>query len=627
MKFIILLTLLLFINSNYHYANTSTREENLIIAATHIQKIGSPGQLPRVTISAADIAARATDSIADLLRGIAGIDIMEQGGVGGLTFLSIRGGDPNFVVILIDGVKVNDPTNSRGGAFDLGTLDPAIIEQIEVYYGSYSTVYGSDALAGVISITTKGVDDNESTTVSLKAGTNNTSIASIHLGKHLGDIAELSFSSSYQNNENSSFGEAFNRKEFNATLASSNQTDNHWRISTFYADGYSESFPEDSGGDRLAVIRTAEKRTYTQKNIVAYFQTQLAENFTFKFNAANSDREEEIANPGIGPGVLDPVPAIDSLSNYKRLDLNSIINYQFSSQSDIAFGIALADETGTMASTIDFGFPMPASFSLERNNKSVFAETVLTGFDKFNIMAGIRHDKTEKISITTNRLINNYQISKTSTASLHYSEGFKLPSFFALGHSLIGNPDLKQEQSKNLELRFVNSHNNNQLNTTVSIYKNRFTNLIDFDPELFTNVNRSKVEAKGIELSTKVIATEQLSVSGQISYNKLDTFEESIVLRRRPKIKTAIQLNYAPIEQLMLTINYAYNDKYFDNSIPTGIIEMDGFDHLDVSASWKFVDTLILHLNILNVLDSEDEETIGFKNMGRSMMFSLSTSF
>ena len=135
--------------------------ENITVEGTHIENSVLMGAIPSITINKETIDALATNSIADVLRGEAGIDISKQGGAGGLTFLSIRGGDPNFVVILIDGVKVNDPTNSRGGAFDLASIDPALVESIQVFYGGFSSVYGTDALSGVVSIKTKGFQPGE----------------------------------------------------------------------------------------------------------------------------------------------------------------------------------------------------------------------------------------------------------------------------------------------------------------------------------------------------------------------------------------------------------------------------------------------------------------------------------
>ena len=90
-----------------------------------------------------------------LLRRVPGVHIGQPGSRGGRASIYTRGLDPNHTLILIDGVRMNDPTNNRGGSFDLSTLDPAGVERIEISRGSISAVHGSDAIAGVVNIITR----------------------------------------------------------------------------------------------------------------------------------------------------------------------------------------------------------------------------------------------------------------------------------------------------------------------------------------------------------------------------------------------------------------------------------------------------------------------------------------
>ena len=490
--------------------------EELITTGSYLANTDSVKRLPNIVIDSASIAALAPVSFADVLKGQPGIDIIEQGGVGGLTFLSLRGGDPNFVTILVDGVKVNDPTNSRGGAFDLGTLDPAIIDKVEIYYGGVSMVHGSNGLAGLISIHTKGYQDDSLGQVSVKAGSNDMRAVTTYLGLALGDVSELSIAASIQDGDNSSFGDAFERKELIASLTSRGQRNTHWRVSGFYADAHAEMFPEDSGGDRLAVVREPESRDYTQNNVAATLQHKINSDFYLSLDGAWSQREEDISNPGIAEGVLDQVPAIDSDTRYERLDLNARANYRVSQMVNTVVGVAMGDEDGGMVSVIDFGFPVPADYTLKRKTESVFAELGLDPLPGLQITAGIRHDNTDELAVTTNRLISRYQLSEKTSFSAQYSEGFKLPSFFALAHPFVGNADLKPERSKNYDLSIERSGLNDRLSARFSMYQNIFTDLVDFDPELFTNVNRSKIQAQGVELYLGLQATDSLDVSGQV---------------------------------------------------------------------------------------------------------------
>lgn len=607
--------------------NADDTIDELRVTGTHIPDTTELGRVPKFTIAAEEIAALAPNSFADILRGVPGLDIMQQGGLGGLTFLSVRGGDPNFVTILIDGVKVNDPTNSRGGAFDLGTLDPAIIEKVDVFYGSYSPVYGSDALAGVVSITTKSGEEGYSGSASIKAGSGSMFGGNAHVALPIGDAASLSLAGSYQDNDDSTFGDAFDRKEFMASLRSKNNEHYGWSLGMFYADGASASLPEDSGGDRLALIATPETRDFKQVNASGNTFYKFTPDWRLSLNAAWSRRNEIIDNPGIAPGVLSPVPAIASDSEYERFDLSLANSIEVADIATIAIGGAFASEDGGMDSFIDFGFPVPANYTLSRKTYSLFAEAGIDPVDNLHITTGIRYDEADQVKATTGRFIARYYLSAGSVISAQFSQGFKLPSFFALGHPFVGNTDLRAERSENYDLSIEQKVLDDKVSVTASIYKNTFKDLVDFDPILFTNVNRSKVEAKGVELFVAVKASHQLSLSGSISHNKMDTFEPDVSLRRRPEWKGSLQVNYRPIKSVTVMARMTMNGDYFDSSIPTGVITMDGYTRADLSLSWDIMKGTTIRLNANNVFDNKYEEAVGFANMGRSITASLSKNF
>lgn len=616
------------------YANNTSKSEAqttevITVTGKHIIDQSQQHKLAKVQINAEQIAAVAANNFSDVLRGIAGIDVFEQGN---LTYLSVRGGDPNFVTILIDGVKVNDPTNSRGGAFDLTTIDPSLIASVEVFYGSYSTVFGSDALSGVISIKTKSFNEGANT-VSLKAGSHNTYGGAVQLATPVTESAQLSLSGAFQDGDNSYFGEQFQRQSFIAALKSTNSTNTDWQLGVFYSDGESANFPEDSGGDRLSVIKTPENRDYQQTNVNANIQQQVNNRVTVALNSTWSDREEDITNPGIAPGVIDGVPAIDTKTDYNRVDIATTANYRANRKTSIALGMAYVSEDGKMNSIIDFGMPVPADYRLARTIKSVFVEGSYQAFDNLNVMFGLRQDKAkndssaETLTVKTQRMIANYQISSSTEMTLQYSEGFKLPSFFAIGHPFVGNPALKPELSENYEISLNHTLLNNQLKTSASLYKTTYKDLIDFDPIAFINVNRAKVQAKGVELSAHYQVNERFTLAGNFTYNKMDTFDESIKLRRRPLFKSALSMNVKVNEVLSVNARAVFNDNYYDSSIPTGMIAVDAYNRLDLSAVWSLNNHLSLRVNANNVFNDSYEEAVGFSNLGANYTLSIAKEF
>jgi outer membrane cobalamin receptor len=601
--------------------------ENMTVKGTRIENTLLTDAVPSISLNRDDIEALAANSIADVLRGQAGIDISQQGGAGGLTFLSIRGGDPNFVVILIDGVKVNDPTNSRGGAFDLASIEPALVESIEVFYGGFSSVYGTDALAGVVSIQTKGYQQGEIGRASLTLSGQQSVGATVSLALPMGDVAEMSLSASVQEGDDSTFSDAFSRKQLIASAQSYADSAIQWQIGGFYSQGEGQSFPEDSGGDRLAVIRSPETRDFTQTNLKADAQHKVDSRLSFNISGAWSQRQEEISNPGIASGVLDGVPPIDSVSDYDRFDLTAATNYNLSEKIDLVFGVAWSDENGGMQSVINFGAPVPADYALERQTQAVFAEAAITPNQQLSIMLGARRDKTDKLLANTHRVIVSYQLSPNLSFSGHVSQGFKLPSFFALAHPFVGNPELKPEESENLEFSIRSQLPDNKGEVRFSAYQNTYSDLVDFDPIAFTNVNRTKVRARGVEAQFKLAISEQVTLNTQVTHTKLNTFDPEVTLRRRPEWKGSVILSYRPTQQLNLTSRWIINDGYFDSAIPTGLIELDGFNQWDLSARWHLNEKTSVRLNMQNALSSDHEEGLGFSNPGRQISAHISRQF
>ena len=118
----------LFITPALLLATTFVRAQTIpevLVTGTVIDDPAVFDQVHREVITAEDIARLSPPTTVDLFRSIPGVDVSQQGGPGGIATVSIRGGDPNFTVVMIDGVKVDDPTNSRGGGYDFAGLDRA----------------------------------------------------------------------------------------------------------------------------------------------------------------------------------------------------------------------------------------------------------------------------------------------------------------------------------------------------------------------------------------------------------------------------------------------------------------------------------------------------------------------
>ena len=149
-------------------AEEATALESVLVTGTYSPQ---PELTSSVSVLGLDeIRALNKRTVTGLLKTLPGLLVEEQGGPGGLTAVSIRGAEANFTVVMVDGVRLNDPTNFRGGSYDFADLNPEQVERIEVIRGPQSAVYGSDALAGGINIITRRAAEGHSQSVVAEGG-------------------------------------------------------------------------------------------------------------------------------------------------------------------------------------------------------------------------------------------------------------------------------------------------------------------------------------------------------------------------------------------------------------------------------------------------------------------------
>jgi vitamin B12 transporter len=236
--------------------------EEMVVSAAHAPMLR--GSVPRFTtvIEGKDLETTVSTSVADALRFVPGLQLTQAGARGGLADLSLRGLDPNHVVVLVDGVRMNDPTNSRGGSFDPTTLALVSIERIEVVPGSLSSVYGSDALAGVINIITRDTSPNAEPTASVRArgGRFHTANVAAQFDSGLAGVAGISIGAGFDTSRDPNSGGGYDgvsvKAKLNARLPLAIELEAFSRLHWSSA----RSFPDSSGGPELAGLRQLEDR-------------------------------------------------------------------------------------------------------------------------------------------------------------------------------------------------------------------------------------------------------------------------------------------------------------------------------------------------------------------------------
>lgn len=605
----------------------STEPEDVLVRGSIVSDEAASKAVFRRSLNQDDIAELNAPDLSTLLRTLPGIDTARQGGPGGLVYVTIRGGDPNFTVVLIDGVQVDDPTNSRGGGFDFSGLDPLMIESVDVFYGSYSAVFGSSALGGVISITTRTGAGAQAMSATLEVGTSDALAGTVLLAGDLGEAVNVGISASARDGGDAVEGDSMDLKQLTVHLGSSksSSSDFDWKINLFASDTDATSFPTASGGQRLAVLRDTESRQSEQRNIGTGLSWKPASIWHLELNANHADYQEDNFSPAIVPGVLSGVPPVETHSQYKRSNV-SILNTLFATeQTTLGFGAELVDEKGEINSIIDFGFPLPADFTMNRDTWAVFGEASYSA-EYYTILGSVRHDDIDTTSSTNVRLATEFDIQSADTRVwLSYSEGFKMPSMFALGHSLTGNPDLVPEESTSYSGTVEKLFTQQDASISLTVFKNTFKNLVDFDAATFLHVNRDSAKTKGVELNGRADLSSTLSLSAYVAYLETSVSDGS-KLEHRPKWKTGLDLSWRWSDDLLFNLSGYGNDGAYSLSVPTGLTELDGYVRVDAGVQWQFNKEFVLKFQVDNLFDSDYEEVVGFSPGGRQGRIALTAT-
>jgi vitamin B12 transporter len=591
----------------------AVREE---VVVTGSRVATNPSEIPaNVTVlTREDFDVEKPAKVPDLLDRVAGVHVDQVGGRGGTGSLYLRGADPNYTLVLVDGVRVNDPTNARGGSFDFSLLDVADIERVEVARGPYSAVYGGDALAGVINFVTRPAR-REKTSLSVDAWGGAYETREISLGAN-GPLGEGSWNvGASDTNE----GEQVRGNDFESQRVSGGVNLVAGGVSLYATGRYSESeragFPDDSGGYEFAAIRDLETREADEAVFGAGASTAVG-NATFALSLGLFDRDDHIDSPGVAPGVRDPfgVPPSVVDTSLERFNATLTGTQKFSDFLSVAYGVDWLHEEGASVGELDFGFPVPTNFELTRTTWAPFAEARIATQFGLSSQVGVRLDKPDgESSVTSPRVRVAYEFAQTGfSVAGAWGKAFKLPSLYALGHPLVGNPALAPErgESREIELSYALDDAGSRLSATW--FDGEFRNAIDFDPGPPPMlVNRNRVDTDGFEVAGRLAANEHWRFDGSVTHTQSEIAGTGTQMRNRPEWRGGVAAHYSPLTALRFSASATHVGSSRDSSVATGDVRVDSYTRVDLTAAWRVSENFEAWVALDNVTDERYEQFVG----------------
>lgn len=575
---IFLLTLLLLQEPVETFYETATVRERPLSAAT-----GSVTVIDRETIEAS--GAR---TVGDLLRLAPGVSLTTNGR-GGFSVAQIRGGEPNFTLVLLDGVPLNDSTYQVGDVFNLEGLPAEGIERIEIVRGPLSSFYGSTGLAGVVQIFTRESGKEAEVwagDASFRKGTGTVS------GKNWSVTALW---------EEEAERIAEERFEQASGLASFSKGPLRLKARGAWWEG--DDYPDASGGPVFGDggLRHSEHEELSLSAGLSFRRHQL----DASVYRHGLDRES--------PAVGFQVPSAIEETRFTRTRLGWTSVLRGTETLRWSAGADVQREQGENESLLA-GF-LTGDYEITRTLPGAYTELV-AGRGAWTFEAGSRFDLPEDHAAQWSPRLGVSR--RVGSARLRASAGraWKLPSFFALAspRELGGNPDLRPETVLGGDLGIE------WQDAALTLFYNRYENLIDFDFDSFLHLNRSEVETRGVEGSWSWKPWEEVSIRANATWQE---FEAETDLRHRPRWTGGLQARWEPAEAVTLDLEAQAVSRFFDRQIPVEDRTVSGYELLGLGAAWRFSGPWELRLRVDNLLDEEYETLIGFPGPERSVRAGL----
>ncbi len=600
--------------------------ESVVVSATRVPTTLSQSTDGITVVTREELDRMAPATGVDLFRQIPGLQIDQLGGPGGVSSVYIRGSDPNHVLILIDGIRVNDPTNSRGGGFDLSGLDPTNIERIEVLRGAASSVYGADAMGGVINIVTrKGAGD-----FAASASYGGLGYRSARASGSRGSDFNVSLSTLHDGRDADGSSLAITEFGASATLATMIGS---IKFDARHGQRKSTSFPDDSGGLLLATYRTLERRDGSDTNLGAHGQWDF-DAWTINVAATRYTHVDNIVSPGVAPGERNPVgvPSSTSHTDFQRSNLLANALIHVSGGSEITVGGEYQHEHGASQVLYAlFDTSIPVAFDLRRSTRSGFVELKWLLATDLVVRTGLRRDAVSGNGARTSPSVGVRYDLRSIRASIkaNYSEGFKPPSFFAVGLpvTLGGNPDLRAERSRGGSIGYEQRFWGGRAFASVTLFKTAYTDLVTYNNEANSLVNAGHVGIRGAEFEgSMALGT---SVQLRLHFTRLlsQVSDSNEPLRQRPAREGGINLNWSIDGGLSLDWRIKYVADVFDSSVPTGNVTLPTSVRHDVAYVIRFNRHLRCALAVDNVFDRQNVAYVGQPAVGRRVRFALESLF
>ena len=552
-------------------------------------------------ITGEEIQKMEAQFVPDVLRRLPDLNVTQSGGTGTVATVFLRGGNPSQTLVMIDGIKVN---NIMTGDFDFSGVSADDIERIEIVKGPQSTIYGSEAMAGVINIITKKGEGKTVVETSFAGGSFGTYTPSASISGSSGKF-DYRLTGSYFSSDGISAAQSGTEKDGYRNTSLSGKLGFH----------PSEKFDIEITGKYYRNRTDLDDFDFFARQAVDnpnFVQHDLHHLFSGRATADISSRWEQVVTVS---NVYDSLKFRDPVVVFNNADITSTVN-----SIDWQHNLYLTDfYTLTAGGTYRKEDGENAgNFSSSLDTKALYLNNILKLFkDALILNAGMRYDWYESFgNKTTYRIGALYHLKAVGLdIKGSYGTGFRAPTFNELFFPFFGNPNLKPEESSAWEIGLEKGLLAKRIILSLTYFDQRYTNLIETNPLTFTAANIAKAEVKGVETAVTSKISDSLDI--RVGYTYLNTEDETTggVLPLRPRNKVSFSTAYSK-KDFSITADYIFVGKRFDSSSQR---ELSQYSLVKLSGNYRASKWLTLFARIDNLFNAHYEEVGSFSTPGFSV--------
>lgn len=609
----------------------ATSVDTVVVTATRspqsADKIGSA-----VTVlNQKAIEAAQTVAVIDLLAQTPAVSFTRNGGPGTSTTVNIRGAEGQHTVVLIDGVKLNDPSSTQGG-YNFGSLLIGDTARIEVLRGAQSTLWGSQAVGGVVNIVTAEPSKPLQGSIDVEGGARDTG----YLRAGIGGVTE----------------------RLDWRLAGSSYTTRGF--SAFAAGSEDDGYQNTGLSGRLRVKLT---------DTVSIEQRAVWSDGEYDFDAYNGDSaeygktEELVSYTGLNFGLLDGRlknrigyaytkterenlnPAFASPLTFKASGENRRWEYQGTLAITEAWSATFGAESERSKMTTWSSFSI-APDGGKAGIDSVYGQVQGEVLPGLTVTAGLRFDSHETYGDhTLGSLAAAWVVNDGNTIlRASFGQGFRAPGLYEL-YSEYGNLDLSPEEFDSWEAGVEQSLFDDAVTVSATYFRREADNEIRYAPCAFGSVepicnpggvyrygyylNVLKTETQGIELAGRAAFGDQLTLSGNYTWTDAQnasggTFDGKQLVRR-PENMANLTATWLWTPDVATSASLRYVGETFNNEANTVVV--DAYTLVDARASWQVNETIELFGRIENLFDEDYQTVLGYGTPGRGAFVGLRARF